>query len=69
MLFDCVGLYVLGGKVVYLLLVLMNVIFVCVVGVGEIVMVVLMLDGVKNDFVLVVVLFGGVDCVFMIGGV
>lgn len=68
-MFDCVGLYVLGGKVVYLLLVLMNVIFVCVVGVGEIVMVVLMLDGVKNDFVLVVVLFGGVDCVFMIGGV
>lgn len=68
-LLDCVGFYVLGGKVFYLFLVLMNVILVKVVGVFEVVMVVLILCGEINEIVFVVVCIVGVDCVFIIGGV
>lgn len=66
---DWVGFYVLGGKVIYFLLVLMNVIFVKVVGVVEVVMVVFIFGGELNEMVLVVVYIVGVDMVIIIGGV
>lgn len=42
MLFNWVGLYVLGGMVVYLLILLMSVLFVKIVGVNEVIMVMLL---------------------------
>lgn len=66
---ELVGFYVFGGIVVYLFLVLMNVVFVKVVGVVCFVMVVLVFDGKFNLLVLVVVYFGGVSEIYCVGGV
>jgi len=65
---DKVGIYVPGGKAAYPSSVLMNALPAKVAGVGEIVMVVPMPDGVANLHVLAAAKIAGVDRVFRIGG-
>jgi len=65
---DRVGIYVPGGKAAYPSSVLMNALPAKVAGVGEIVMVVPMPDGVANPHVLAAAKIAGVDRVFRIGG-
>lgn len=65
---DRVGLYVPGGQAAYPSSVLMNAIPARVAGVGELIMVVPMPDGVVNDLVLAAAATAGVDRVFGIGG-
>jgi len=65
---DKVGIYVPGGKAAYPSSVLMNALPAKVAGVGEIVMVVPMPDGVANPHVLAAASIAGVDRVFRIGG-
>lgn len=64
-----IGVYVLGGIVLYFFLVLMNVLLVKFVGVKKIVMVILLRKGGIDLYILVVVDFVGVDEIYMIGGV
>jgi histidinol dehydrogenase len=65
---DRVGLYVPGGKAAYPSSVLMNALPAKVAGVAELIMVVPMPDGVKNQLVLAAAYLAGVDRVFTIGG-
>lgn len=65
---DRVGLYVPGGQAAYPSSVLMNAIPARVAGVGELVMVAPMPDGVVSDLVLAAAATAGVDRVFGIGG-
>jgi histidinol dehydrogenase len=65
---DRVGIYVPGGKASYPSSVLMNAIPAKVAGVGEIIMVVPMPDGVVNPYVLAAAKIVGVDRIFKIGG-
>lgn len=60
----------MGGKGVYFFIVLMNLIFVKVVGVEEIIMVILF-DKYKSvsKYILVVVKICGVDKIYKVGGV
>lgn len=70
MVFDFVGVYVLGGMVVYLFFVLMNVIFVFAVGVEWIVFVSFLgKDGCFLLGVLVVVFEFGINEIYKVGGV
>ncbi|MGW8312278.1 MAG: histidinol dehydrogenase [Desulfuromonadales bacterium] len=63
-----VGIYVPGGKASYPSSVLMNAVPARVAGVGEIIMVVPMPDGVINPHVLAAAQIAGVDRIFKIGG-
>jgi histidinol dehydrogenase len=63
-----VGIYVPGGKASYPSSVLMNAVPAKVAGVGEIIMVVPMPDGVINPHVLAAAQIAGVDRIFKIGG-
>ncbi len=65
---DRVGIYVPGGKAAYPSSVLMNAVPAKVAGVGEIVMVVPMPDGVVNPYVLAAAHLAGVDRIFKLGG-
>jgi histidinol dehydrogenase len=65
---DRVGIYVPGGKAAYPSSVLMNAVPARVAGVGEIIMVVPMPDGVINPYVLAAARIAGVDRIFKIGG-
>lgn len=65
---DRVGIYVPGGKAAYPSSVLMNAVPAKVAGVGEIIMVVPMPDGVANPYVLAAAHVAGVDRIFKIGG-
>ncbi len=65
---DRVGIYVPGGKAAYPSSVLMNAVPAKVAGVGEIIMVVPMPDGVINPYVLAAAHIAGVDRIFKIGG-
>jgi histidinol dehydrogenase len=65
---DRVGIYVPGGKASYPSSVLMNAIPAKVAGVGEIIMVVPMPDGIVNQHVLAAARIAGVDRIFKIGG-
>ncbi len=65
---DRVGIYVPGGKAAYPSSVLMNAVPAKVAGVGEIIMVVPMPDGVINPYVLAAARIAGVDRIFKIGG-
>nr|WP_020677034.1 histidinol dehydrogenase [Geopsychrobacter electrodiphilus] len=65
---DRVGIYVPGGKASYPSSVLMNAVPAKVAGVGEVVMVVPMPDGVINPAVLAAAKIAGVDRVFKLGG-
>lgn len=65
---DRVGIYVPGGKAAYPSSVLMNAVPAKVAGVGEIVMVVPMPDGVVNPHVLAAAHIAGVDRIFKLGG-
>jgi histidinol dehydrogenase len=65
---DRVGLYVPGGKAAYPSSVLMNAIPAKVAGVGELIMVVPMPNGERNQLVLAAAAISGVDRVFCIGG-
>ena len=65
---DRVGIYVPGGKAAYPSTVIMNAVPAKVAGVGEIIMVVPIPDGVKNAMVLAAAAICGVDRVFAIGG-
>jgi len=65
---DRVGIYVPGGKAAYPSSVLMNAVPAKVAGVGEIIMVVPMPDGVVNPYVLAAAHLAGVDRIFKIGG-
>ncbi|MGM0702662.1 MAG: histidinol dehydrogenase [Pseudomonadota bacterium] len=65
---DRAGIYVPGGKAAYPSSVLMNAIPAHVAGVGEIIMVVPMPDGVLNELVLAAAHLAGVDRVFALGG-
>ena len=65
---DRIGIYVPGGKAAYPSSVLMNAVPAKVAGVGEIIMVVPMPDGVVNPFVLAAAHIAGVDRIFKIGG-
>ncbi len=65
---DRVGIYVPGGKAAYPSSVLMNAIPAKVAGVGEIIMVVPMPDGVVNPYVLAAAHIAGVDRIFKLGG-
>ena len=65
---DRVGIYVPGGKAAYPSSVLMNAVPAKVAGVGEIIMVVPMPDGVVNPYVLAAAHIAGVDRIFKIGG-
>ncbi len=65
---DRVGIYVPGGKAAYPSSVLMNAVPAKVAGVGEIIMVVPMPDGVVNPHVLAAAHIAGVDRIFKIGG-
>ncbi|MEE4315135.1 MAG: histidinol dehydrogenase [Desulfofustis sp.] len=65
---DRVGIYVPGGKAAYPSSVLMNAVPAKVAGVGEIIMVVPMPDGVVNPYVLAAARIAGVDRIFKIGG-
>jgi histidinol dehydrogenase len=63
-----VGIYVPGGKASYPSSVLMNAVPAKVAGVGEIIMVVPMPDGVVNPHVLAAAQIAGVDRIFKVGG-
>ena len=65
---DRVGIYVPGGKAAYPSSVLMNAVPAKVAGVGEIIMVVPMPDGVVNPYVLTAAHVAGVDRIFKLGG-
>ena len=65
---DRVGIYVPGGKASYPSSVLMNAVPAKVAGVGEIIMVVPMPDGVMNPHVLAAARIAGVDRIFKLGG-
>ena len=65
---DRVGIYVPGGKAAYPSSVLMNAVPAKVAGVGEIIMVVPMPDGVVNPYVLAAAHIAGVDRIFKVGG-
>ncbi len=65
---DRVGIYVPGGKAAYPSSVLMNAVPAKVAGVGEIIMVVPMPDGVVNPYVLAAAHIAGVDRIFKLGG-
>src|SRR5210317_1812113 len=65
---DRVGIYVPGGKAAYPSSVLMNAVPAKVAGVGEIIMVVPMPDGVVNPYVLAAAHVAGVDRIFKLGG-
>ena len=65
---DRVGIYVPGGKAAYPSSVLMNAVPAKVAGVGEVIMVVPMPDGVVNAHVLAAAHIAGVDRIFKIGG-
>jgi len=65
---DRVGIYVPGGKASYPSSVLMNAVPAKVAGVGEIIMVVPMPDGVINPHVLAAARIAGVDRIFKLGG-
>jgi histidinol dehydrogenase len=65
---DRVGIYVPGGKAAYPSSVLMNAVPAKVAGVGEIIMVVPMPDGVVNPYVLTAAHIAGVDRIFKLGG-
>jgi len=65
---DRVGIYVPGGKASYPSSVLMNAVPAKVAGVGEIIMVVPMPDGVINPSVLAAAKIAGVDRIFKLGG-
>lgn len=65
---DRVGIYVPGGKAAYPSSVLMNAIPAKVAGVQEVIMVVPIPDGVRNELVLAAAAIAGVDRVFTIGG-
>ncbi len=65
---DRAGLYVPGGKAAYPSSVLMNALPAKVAGVGELIMVVPMPNGVRNPIVLAAARIAGVDRVFAIGG-
>ncbi len=65
---DRVGIYVPGGKAAYPSSVLMNAVPAKVAGVGEIIMVVPMPDGVVNPYVLAAARIAGVDRIFKVGG-
>lgn len=65
---DRVGIYVPGGKAAYPSSVLMNAVPAKVAGVGEIIMVVPMPDGVINPYVLAAAHIAGVDRIFKVGG-
>ena len=65
---DRVGIYVPGGKAAYPSSVLMNAVPAKVAGVGEVVMVCPMPDGVRNPLVLAAAALSGVDRVIAIGG-
>lgn len=65
---DRVGIYVPGGKASYPSSVLMNAVPARVAGVGEIIMVVPMPDGVINPHVLAAAKIAGVDRIFKLGG-
>ena len=62
------GLYVPGGRASYPSTVLMNAVPAKVAGVGEIIMVVPMPDGVVNPYVLTAAHVAGVDRIFKLGG-
>jgi histidinol dehydrogenase len=65
---DRVGVYVPGGKAAYPSSVLMNVVPARVAGVGEIIMVVPLPGGERNDLVLAAAAVAGVDRIFSVGG-
>ena len=65
---DRVGIYVPGGKAAYPSSVLMNAVPAKVAGVGEVIMVVPMPDGVVNPYVLAAAHVAGVDRIFKLGG-
>jgi len=65
---DRVGIYVPGGKAAYPSSVIMNALPAKVAGVGEIIMVVPIPGGQRNDMVLAAAALCGVDRVFTIGG-
>jgi histidinol dehydrogenase len=65
---DRVGIYVPGGKATYPSSVLMNAVPARVAGVGEIIMVVPMPNGVVNPHVLAAARIAGVDRIFKVGG-
>jgi histidinol dehydrogenase len=65
---DRVGIYVPGGKATYPSSVLMNAVPARVAGVGEIIMVVPMPDGVVNPHVLAAARIAGVNRIFKVGG-
>ena len=65
---DRVGIYVPGGKAAYPSSVLMNAIPAQVAGVGEIIMVVPMPHGLRNDLVLAAAALSGVSRMYTIGG-
>jgi len=65
---DRVGIYVPGGKAAYPSSVLMNAVPAKVAGVGEVIMVVPMPDGVANPYVLAAARIAGVDRIFKVGG-
>jgi histidinol dehydrogenase len=65
---DRVGIYVPGGKATYPSSVLMNAVPAKVAGVGEVIMVVPMPDGVVNPYVLAAAHVAGVDRIFKLGG-
>jgi len=65
---DKVGIYVPGGKAAYPSSVLMNAVPAKVAGVGEVIMVVPMPDGVVNPYVLAAARIARVDRIFKIGG-
>ncbi|MEK6249939.1 MAG: histidinol dehydrogenase, partial [Planctomycetales bacterium] len=65
---DRVGIYVPGGKAAYPSSVLMNAVPAKVAGVGEIIMVVPMPDGVVNPYVIAAAHVAGVDRIFKLGG-
>lgn len=65
---DRVGIYVPGGKAAYPSSVLMNAVPAKVAGVGEVIMVVPMPDGMANPYVLAAAHIAGVDRIFKVGG-
>jgi histidinol dehydrogenase len=66
--FDCVGIYVPGGKASYPSLVIMNAVPARVAGVREVIMVAPAPDGERNDLVLAAAAICGVNRVFCVGG-
>lgn len=65
---DRVGIYVPGGKAAYPSSVLMNAVPAKVAGVGDVIMVVPMPEGVANPYVLAAAHIAGVDKIFKVGG-